>query len=279
MARDGTSAGEASGEPHAEIRALLASSEPSDLRKGLALLEVEIARSGALESRPLFEMLASVFYLDPLDRPELVPILDEAVSLVVGFGDWVIPVLLDHLEAGDVKAQLAVGHALGRIGADAVGPLLAKYDSLADPSVRPFVLYALGKIDSPTVVKALGVMLEAIVSPDLETRDTAARALGRMADSIPGGRMPEDLRSAVVERLHATLADTNAGIRAKAVRSLGKMAARGHMTSEERDTLAGACRRLLGQDGSFEWDRAFVVRKEAETALRAAEGVSYNPAP
>lgn len=259
-------------ETPAELRALLSSTDAADLRRGLALVEAEIARVGSNEARPLFEALASVFYIDPLDRPDLVPVLDEAVSLVVGFGDWVIPVLVDHLEAGDVKAQLAVGHALGRIGADAVPPLLARYETVADPAVRPFVLYALGKISSPRVVEALPLMLEALASTDLETRDTAARALGRMADSIPAGGMPEELRREAADRLHATLADPNAGIRAKAVRSLGKMAGRGHMTAAERETLAAACRRLLGEDESFEWDRAFVVRREAEAALRAAEG-------
>jgi hypothetical protein len=47
------------------------------------------------------------------------------MSLVVGFGEWVIPVLADNVVAGDLKAQLAIGHALGRIGADAIQPLLA----------------------------------------------------------------------------------------------------------------------------------------------------------
>ena len=42
------------------------------------------------------------------------------------------------------------------VGADAVEPLLAKYESVADPAVRPFVLYALGKIDSPRVAAARG---------------------------------------------------------------------------------------------------------------------------
>ena len=252
---------------YATIRTLLTSSDAGDLRKGLALAEREIARVGSREARPLFEIVSTVFYLDPLDRPDLVPVLDEAVSLVVGFGDWVIPILVDHLEAGDVKAQLAVGHALGRIGADAIAPLMAKYDAVADPSVRPFVLYALGKIGSPRIAEAAPMMLEAARSADVEIRDTATRAFGRMAESIPPGGIPDELRAAVVERLHEILADANVGVRAKAVRSLGKLAKAGHMTPTEQETLAAACRRLLGQDESFEWDRAYVVRREAEEAL------------
>lgn len=253
-----------------KIRRLLSSADGADLGRGLELARQEVARVGPAEARPLFEAVSSVFYLDPLDRPDLVPVLDEAVDLVAGFGEWVIPFLVDRLEAGDVKSQLAVGHALGRIGADAIAPLMAKYDTVTDPAVRPFVLYALGKIGSPRVAQAVPMMLEAAGSEDLETRDTAARALGRMADSIPAGGLPDELGRAVVDRLHALLADTNAGVRAKAVRSLGKLAKGGHMKAPERETLAAVCRRLLGEDGSFEWDRAWVVRREAEAALKAA---------
>lgn len=259
-------------DPYQTIRNLLSSSRVEDLRKGLELAEREIARVGSHEARPLFEMVASIFYLDPLDRPDLVPILDEAVSLVVGFGEWVIPVLVDHLEAGDVKAQLAVGHALGRIGADAIEPLMAKYETVADPSTRPFVIYALGKIGAPGVVRAIPLVLEAARSGELELRDTATRAIGRMVESIPPADLPDELRKGLLDRLHANLADGNAGIRAKAVRSLGCLAKAGHLSPSERATIEAACLRLLGEDGSFDWDRAFIVRKEAEEALRRATG-------
>ena len=108
---------------HRTIQTLLASTEPEDLRQGLELVRSEIARMGSSEARPLFEMISAIFYIDPLDHPELMPILDEAISLVVGFGQWVIPVLIETLDAGDIKVQMAIAHALGRIGADAITPL------------------------------------------------------------------------------------------------------------------------------------------------------------
>lgn len=267
MVSDGTTKREGADDPYGAIRALLTSTDAADLRKGLELTRQEVATIGSREARPLFEIVSSVFYLDPLDRPDLVPVLDEAIDLVAGFGDWIIPVLVDHLEAGDVKAQLAVGHALGRIGADAIAPLMEKYGAVADPAVRPFVLYALGKIETPRVAEAVPMMLEAASSANVEIRDTATRALGRMAESIPPGGVREDLRLAVVERLHALLADANVGIRAKAVRSLGKLVKAGHLAAPERAAVAAACRRLLGEDESFEWDRAYVVRREAAEAL------------
>jgi hypothetical protein len=249
------------------IQTLLESTKPEELRRGLELVRQEISRVGSSEARPLFEMVSAIFYIDPLDHPELVPILDEAVSLVVGFGEWVIPILVDSLDAGDLKAQLAIGHALGRIGADAIEPLMIEYQASTDPARRTFVLYAMGKIKSPQIVQAAPLALEAAGSPDLELRDTATRAIGKFVESIPPADLSEELRVAFVERLRDNLADPNAGIRAKAVRSFGKLAKYGHLDAAEREKLRALCRLILGVDGNFDWDRAFIVRKEAKEAL------------
>jgi HEAT repeat protein len=249
------------------IQTLLESTQPEDLRRGLELVRQEISRVGSSEAKPLFEMVAAIFYIDPLDHPELMPILDEAVSLVVGFGAWVIPILMEQLEAGDLKAQLAIGHALGRIGADAIAPLMAEYQATTDLAHRMFVLYAMGKIKSPKIVQAAPLALEAAESPDLELRDTATRAIGKFIESIPPSELPEALRQAFIERLRTNLADPNPGVRAKAVRSFGKLAKYGHLNAAEREKLGELCRLILGVDENFEWDRAYVVRKEAKEAL------------
>lgn len=213
-------------------------------------------------------MVSAVFYIDPLDRPDLVPILDEAISLVVGFGEWVIPMLLENLDAGDIKAQLAIGHALGRIGADAIKPLMTAYQASAGLVRCMFILYAMGKIKSPRIVQAAHLAIEAAQSTDLELRDTATRAIGKFVESIPPSDLPEELRVAFMERLQHNLADSSPGIRAKAVRSFGKLAKYGHLNATERKKLKALCHLILGEDENFEWDRAYVVRKEAEEALK-----------
>jgi HEAT repeat protein len=250
------------------IETYLSSPDPHEVRRGLDLVRREISRIGSSESKPLFEMVSALFYIDPLDRPDLAPLLDEAISLVVGFGNWVIPFLVTRLDAGDVKAQIAVAQALGRIGADAIDPLIATYRSSDAPTHRGFVLYALSKIKSPKIIKATELALVAAASTDIELRDTATRAIGKFAESIPPAALREELRIALIERLQKNLADSNAGIRAKAIRSLGKLAQFGHFQDQERERLRMTCLTLLGKDDSFEWDRAYIVRKEAEVALQ-----------
>jgi hypothetical protein len=249
------------------IETLLASAKPEEIRKGLELVRNEIARIGLNEARPLFEMISTLFYIDPFDRPDLVPILDEATSLMASFAMWVIPVLVEQLDAGDLKAQMAAAQSLGRIGDDAIKPLMAAYTSSAEPSRRAFVLYALGKIKSAQIVQAAHLALEAVQSPDRELRDTATRVIGKFAERIPASHLSEEVRLSFIEKLQHNLADPNPGIRAKAVRSLGKLARFGHLITGERATLKATCLLILGEDENFEWDQAYVVRKEAKEAL------------
>ncbi len=252
--------------PHGNMETLLASTKPEELRQGLELVKQEISRIGDDEARPLYEMVSAAFYIDPLDRPDLVPVLDEAVSLVAGFGKWVIPVLVQNLDAGDLKAQIVVAHALGRMGTPAIQPLLAEYQSSSDPGRRAFILYSLGKIKSPKIVQAAPFVLEAAQSSDLELRDTATRAIGKFAESIPQSDLPHEIRRGFLDKLRANLADPKAGIRAKAVRSLGKLAKHGHLTAEELTKLRATLDLILGEDEHFDWDRAYIVRKEAKEA-------------
>ena len=163
---------------------------------------------------------------------------------------------------------MAMAQALGWMGVKAVDPLITEYESTCpDPACRAFLLYAMGKVKTPEIVKAVPLALDAAGSPDLELRDTATRAIGKFAESIPAGGLKKDLRNVLVERLRKNLADTSPGIRAKAVRSLGKLAKHGHLTKDQRDQLKRTLLHLTGDDGRFEWDRAFVVRKEAKEAL------------
>jgi len=253
------------------LETLFASTDIADLRLALDRVRGEIARQGSQAARSLFEPLAAMFYIDTLDHPELLPLVEEAISLVTGFGDWVIPRLVENLDEGDVKAQMASAEALGRLGADAIDPLVDKYLAARDAPTRSFVLYALGKIRSPLIVRASDLALAGARSDDLELRDTATRSIGRFVEVIPRDQMPETVRKGFHDALHRNLADPNKGIKAKAVRSLGKMARVGHLAPAELAELQAITHNLLGTDEDFRWDRAYVVRKEAAETLRHCE--------
>ena len=252
---------------YGKIKKLLASTQIDDLENGLELLSKEIGSIGHEQASQFFEMVSAIFYIDPLDHPDLMPVLDEAVTLVVGFGNWVIPFLIEKLCSGDLKAQTVIAHALGRIGADAIAPLVEEYQCVSDPYRRSFILYALGKITSPEIIGSMDIILEAAQSPNVELRDTATRAIGKLIESIKRSDLSDKKRFDIIEQLKNNLSDENSGIRAKAIRSLGKLAQYDHLNKKECETLKTTCYRILGKDEHFEWDRAYMVRKQAEEVL------------
>jgi HEAT repeat protein len=250
------------------IQDLFSSTDPADLLRGLALVEAAAPSAGPWERQTLCDMVVPLFYIDTLDHPEHMPVVERAIAVIAGMGESAIPVLFENIEAGDVKADIAMAQALGLMGPSIIDPLIARYESgCGDPACRAFLLFALGKVKSPEIIKAAPLAIEAAASVELELRDTATRAIGKFAESIPAGALPTATRDAFVAQLQRRLADTSPGVRAKAVRSLGKLAKFGHLDGAQRAQLKVTLERILGHDDQFEWDRAYVVRKEAREAL------------
>lgn len=258
-------------DPTYAIGKLLSSTDPDEVTVGLEKVWARVRHASEEERRQYVEMISVLFYIDPLDHPEYLPVIEDAISLVGSIGEAAIPILIQELEGGDVKAQMAVGLALGRMGVTAIPALLDQYYRLCpESSCRAFVLYALGKIKSPHIVDALPAALEAAGADDQEVRDSATRALGKFAESIPPGSLKPEVVDGIVERVRANLADSSPAIRAKAVRTLGKLARYGHLSAAQCAELVITLHRILGEDEHFEWDRAYVVRKEAREALQYA---------
>jgi hypothetical protein len=248
---------------------LLASTDPEEVAVGLNKVWARLPRASADEKRQYAEMASALFYIDTLDHPEYLPVVEDAIGVVSSIGEIAIPILMQELEGGDVKAQMAVGQALGRMGAEAIPPLLEHYhDTCPEASCRAFILYALGKIKSAQIVTALPAALEAAGADDQEVRDSATRALGKFAESIPAGTLSPETVAAIEERVRANLGHDSPALRAKAVRTLGKLAKYGHLSPEQCQQLTVTLRRILGEDELFDWDRAYVVRKEAREALQ-----------
>jgi HEAT repeat protein len=255
-----------------EIKTLLSSEDPGEIHQGLVKIRKELPDIDEQNARSLFEMISVLFHVDLFDHPDQAGVVDEAISLVGDFGEQVIPYLLTDLDAGDMKAQLAIGHAFGRVGEPALEPLLESFKCEESEECRIFLVYAMGRIKSPRVLDAFEEVLTAARSKNLELRDTAIRALGDFVEHIEKGDLPDEYKKSMLDAIQKNLGDVSAGVRAKAIRSYGKLARYGHLNKEEKAKLRRTCELLLGVDDQFDWDRAYIVRKEAQEALDCLEG-------
>jgi HEAT repeat protein len=240
----------------------LVSTDPAVIGKGIDLIHDLLPKAQDVEVGEIVESVNSIFYFDTYEYPHLQPLVDRAIATLSSAGERVIPHLLRLLGDSDYKVEFHYALIFGRIGEPAVAPLLKAYESAKETTERSFIIYSLGKIKSPAVRQALGLVLTELGSTSKEVRDSAARTLGKIVENVPPNDVSAELRSQSCARLVASLRDTHSGVRAKSCRSLGKMVKHGWLDTSEISVVSHEMARLLGRDQQ-RWDDAFAVRKEA----------------
>ena len=232
----------------------------------------EIAKKlKALKTKEFNEALlavCSIFHIDLFDRPDLEPAVDRAFKILVATGEKSIPLILYQLKEADLKVQMHLTRALGQIGKPAIKPLLKFYSGSFDPYMRIFALYAMGKIREPEMAAIISKVIGAMDDSNAEVRDTATRLLGKLVEHLKPKRISQKVRSKMFRALVKNLADNHSAVRAKAVRSIGKMARFGFIDVKEKAVAKNYLRRILGLDEAFEWDYAYIVRAEAEDSIQ-----------
>lgn len=249
-----------------ELLKKLRSEDKIQIQKGLDGLDTRMASLEGDEFEEAVQAVTGLFYADPMDHPELIPALEHAENLLASLRGRVIPVILKTLHESDLKIHFHLASVLGKMGYASVDPLLEAYREATDSYERVFPLYALGKIRDPKVLEALPVLFDALEDSNPEVRDTAARALGKICEHVNPELIGPEIRGDLFDRLLTKVSDRYAGVRSKAVRSLGKMAKFGLLDEERKKRLGKTLSRVLGEDEVGNWDVAYIVRGEAEKA-------------
>ncbi|MBI3447928.1 MAG: HEAT repeat domain-containing protein [Acidobacteria bacterium] len=255
-------------ELHALIEALAAEDVDDVLRSVVRLGERLPSLQGA-DVRKVAEALCGLFYVDVFDRPDLEPAIEAAEEALAQAGEPLIPLLIHLIEGSDIKSHLHIARVLGRIGAPSLLPLRRVLATAEDSYSRSFALYAIGKIRSEAVHEALPEVVGALMHPDKEVRDSAARALGKIVEAVPPDALTPRRRREIFEALCRAASDVQPAVRAKAARSLGKLAGRGYLDAEMVHHLRVLLEKLVTRGEETDWDRAYIVRREAIQALQA----------
>jgi hypothetical protein len=232
--------------------------------QGIKEIESYLSKLEGRKFKEALSSLSSLFYIDTFERPDLQPVIDRAFETFKRFRAKTIPFLLSSTRESDFKFQLNLARALGRIGKPAIKPILSRLSRSRDLNEKSFLLYALGKIKDPAVVMAIPVFLKGLKDKDQEVRDSAARTLGKIFEVTPPSKISFRNRSLIFESLLKRISDESSGVRSKAVRSLGKMVKYGFADEEKKERLRKVMQRLLGKDESYNWDIAYIVRREAQ---------------
>ncbi len=253
---------------------LISSEKPGRIEQGLSWFSEHLPELEGEDYRQALQAVASVFTYDVYEMPQYQGVVNEAVNLLSAQGQLCIPYLLEMLHDSDFKVEFNLAVVLGRIGQTAVDPLMEAYQTSRHPAEKAFILYALGKIDHPSITKSIPLMVGALNDDDREVRDSAARALGKISDKIPPDDLGAKMRDEIFQKLLPKIKDEYSGVRSKAIRSLGKLSINDHLSEEQKHQLQTELLEILGKSGDFIWDSAFIVRREAEAVYRKLSGNS-----
>ena len=238
---------------------------------GLSELEDLMQNAEPEQFTQAVEAISGLFYIDPYDRPDLKPVVDRASEILAANRSRTLEFLVEKLTDADIKFGFNVARTLGLMGAAALGKLIQAFENTDDTAGRSFIVYAIGKIKDPVLVEAIPLLLQASGDSNREVRDSAVRTIGKLAEVVPAERVsPHELQH-LVDALFRAAGDRAPAVRAKAVRSLGKMAGFGFLDEENKKALQERIRRILGLEDAFNWDLAYIVRKEAQFALEQLE--------
>jgi len=242
----------------------LADPDEEIVLQGIKEIESYLPKLEGRKFKEALSSLSSLFYIDTFERPDLQPVIDRVFETFRKFRAKTIPFLLSSTRESDFKFQLNLARALGKIGKPAIKPILSRLSRSRDPKEKSFLLYALGKIKDPAVVMAIPAFIRGLKDKDQEVRDSAARTLGKLFEVAVPAKISFRNRNLIFDNLLKKISDESSGVRSKAVRSLGKMVKYGFADEEQKKRLNKVVQRLLGQDESYNWDIAYIVRREAQ---------------
>ncbi|MGK7344195.1 MAG: sulfide/dihydroorotate dehydrogenase-like FAD/NAD-binding protein [Candidatus Nitrospinota bacterium M3_3B_026] len=250
-----------------EIIKKFASQDTGRIREAMGEI-ASFAGAGVGEMQALGDGIATLFYRDDADNPELAELVRDMEGLLASLGPEMAPWIISRLVEADSESAVSFARALAGIGAPAVDELIKAFgENGGDNYALINLLAAAGRFTDPAVTRALPLAAELSDSDDAQVKSAAYYCFGRIANRIPADETSAEDRNMMFEKLFSGLSHPKALVRRSAARALGKLAVNSYLTDEQREKTRKAFRAILGLD-EFDWDRAYIVRNEAEYYLR-----------
>ncbi len=221
------------------------------------------------EKNDLTAALSIIFYHhDHAGITTMAKLAVRAEQLIAGFGCEVVPFLLEELINADSESAAYLGKAIALNPCPNIDIVLEAWDKNWDDDFASInIIQALSYFKSETVIKAMPQIIVASKSANFQVRAIAVYATGKLALRLKPVDFSDELKLSMFDTVFELLADAKPLVRKNAARALGKMQKRGLLSDKQRLQALGAFKAILGTDGQHSWDRAFIVRHEAEHFL------------
>lgn len=221
------------------------------------------------EKNEIAVALSTVFYHhDHTGITGMTKIALKTEKQIAKFGRVVVPFLIEELINADSESAAYLGRAIALSSSSAIDEILEAWEeNWEDDFATINIIQALAYSRSEEVKKAIPQILVAAKSANFQVRSIALYAIGKIARRISSDAFSDKLRASMFDIAFESLSDRKPLVRKNAARTLGKMQKKGLLVPLHERKVHDAFNAILGKDDRHQWDRAFIVRHEAEHFL------------
>jgi len=242
-----------------------------------ALHEVKLISDLSIDEKlDIAKALSDVFFrahhTGSSHLPKLALLIEKRI---VRFGPVMIPYLFNEIIEADSESAVYFGQTLARNGNEALEYILSRFLDYQDED-RINIVQALSYFKIPEVAKVIPVILYAVKQSNHQTTAVSLYTVGRLVQKLPPSAFDEELRSSMFDSTFRFLSHTQALVRKNAARSLGKMLRKGLLAPQNKKKLYKAFLAITGKDENHNWDRDFIVRREAEDFMPYFHQLSHS---
>lgn len=216
-------------------------------------------------TKALSEVFFHVHHTGSTSMPKLAVLIEK---LIGKFGPEMIPYLFNEILTADTETAVDFGKSLARNGAVGLEFILSRLDDYRDRDHDLInLIQALSLFKIPEATKAVPVILIASRHNNHQVTSMGLYAVGRLVQKLRPAAFSEELRSNIFDTVFSFLSNPQVLVRKNAARVLGKMLRKGLLLKENEQKLYKTFLAIAGRDEHHNWDRAFIVRREAENFL------------
>lgn len=230
------------------------------------------------EKTELTRALSEVFYHAHHTGSTRIPRL--AVNIekrIVKFGPEMVPHLFDEILQADSESVVYFGQTLARNGKEAFDYLVKKIpEHQANDHDLVNVIQVFSYFKIPEAASIIPTLLTISKNSNYQVASVALSTAGRLIQKLPQASFSDELKELLFESAFRYLSNPQTIIRKNAVHVLGMMMRKGMLSEESEAKLYKSFLAITGKDEHHNWDRAFIVRREAEEFLRYFKQLSYS---
>jgi ferredoxin/flavodoxin---NADP+ reductase len=216
-------------------------------------------------TKALSEVFFHVHHTGSTSMPKLAVLIEK---LIGKFGPDMIPFLFQEILTADTETAVDFGKSLARNGVVGLEFILSKLDEYRERDhdlINLIQVLSLFKI--PEAAKAVPAILAAAQHNNHQVTSMGLYSVGRLVQKLRPTAFSEELRLKMFDAVFRFLSNPQGLVRKNAARALGKMLRKGLLSKENEQKLYKTFLAIAGRDEHHNWDRAFIVRREAEDFL------------